>query len=233
MPQVISNSILKLASGLPPCPFKTAFEREFIEMQPNIFGYVDILRRWRANLEILLDKRSKVLPLEQLSNYLIEFEYQKFDDVDIPGHSLKMRDSLTDAVRIERFLPQVHVLRDPNGASRRIQIVGHNGKHYSFLVQHPSPKSARMEERIIPMIALISKILDEQKEARKRKLSFTVPVIVPLAPHIRLLSTKSNYTSLHEIYDNYCSLNGQDKDAPIAFFLEKLKEFVVNNNVLF
>jgi transformation/transcription domain-associated protein len=40
---------------------------------------------WRDQLETVLDNRPKDRQLEYFSHYLSEFEYSKFDEVEVPG----------------------------------------------------------------------------------------------------------------------------------------------------
>jgi len=65
--------------------YKAAFERDFIKSKPNLAQLVDKFREWRDKLEILLDSRPRKQHLEHFSHWLVEFEYQKFDEVEVPG----------------------------------------------------------------------------------------------------------------------------------------------------
>ncbi|KAJ3065514.1 hypothetical protein HDU99_004150, partial [Rhizoclosmatium hyalinum] len=65
--------------------YKTLFEEEFIKSKPNLTQLVDNFRNWRDKLEIFLDNRPRKQHLEYFSHYLVEFEYQKFDEIEVPG----------------------------------------------------------------------------------------------------------------------------------------------------
>jgi transformation/transcription domain-associated protein len=67
---------------------KAAFLNDFIKAKPNHAQYVAKLRTWRDKFEAMLDSRSRKQKLESASHYLIEFQHQKFDDVEIPGQYL-------------------------------------------------------------------------------------------------------------------------------------------------
>jgi transformation/transcription domain-associated protein len=41
--------------------------------------------QWRDKYERILDLRPRLQPLDALNHYLIEFQYGKFDDIEIPG----------------------------------------------------------------------------------------------------------------------------------------------------
>jgi transformation/transcription domain-associated protein len=65
--------------------YKAAFEQDFITSKPNLSQLVNKFRLWRDGLEQLLDLRPKKQRLEKYSSYLVEFEFQKFDDIEVPG----------------------------------------------------------------------------------------------------------------------------------------------------
>ena len=41
--------------------------------------------QWRDKYERFLDLRPRLQPLDGVNHYLIEFQYGKFDDIEIPG----------------------------------------------------------------------------------------------------------------------------------------------------
>jgi transformation/transcription domain-associated protein len=43
------------------------------------------LQQWRDRYETYLDSRPRVQPLDLLSHYLTEFQYGKFEDIEVPG----------------------------------------------------------------------------------------------------------------------------------------------------
>ena len=61
------------------------YEEDFIKSKPNLTEYIRKLQQWRDKYERLLDARPRVQSLDNLSHYLIEFQYTKFDEVEIPG----------------------------------------------------------------------------------------------------------------------------------------------------
>lgn len=60
-------------------------QHDFITSKPNLEQVVVKFRYWRTKLEHILDNRPSHQNLQHFSPYLIEFEYQKFDDVEVPG----------------------------------------------------------------------------------------------------------------------------------------------------
>ncbi len=71
--------------------YKAAFEWDFIKSKPSLTELVERFRKWRDQLELLLDSRPRRQRLEHFSHYLVEFEYQKFDDIEVPGQYYLVR----------------------------------------------------------------------------------------------------------------------------------------------
>jgi hypothetical protein len=49
------------------------------------YEYIRRLQRWRDRQEKYLDSRPRIQSLDLLSHYLTEFQYGKFDDIEVPG----------------------------------------------------------------------------------------------------------------------------------------------------
>jgi len=61
------------------------FEEDFINTRPVHAEYMRKLQQWRDRYETLLDQRPRWQSLELLSHYLTEFEYNKVDEIEVPG----------------------------------------------------------------------------------------------------------------------------------------------------
>lgn len=61
---------------------------DFIIRKPDLATYVETLRKWRDRFEIVLDSKPRKQHLEHFSTYLVEFQHQKFEEVEIPGQYL-------------------------------------------------------------------------------------------------------------------------------------------------
>ena len=68
--------------------------------------------------------------------------------------------------------------------------------------------------------------LQRRVESRKREVTFTIPVVVPLAPHVRLLENDASFTNLNEIYEQYCKEVGMGKDDPIIAFVARQRALI-------
>ncbi|KAJ3191208.1 hypothetical protein HK101_007980 [Irineochytrium annulatum] len=88
--QATEVNLARFADSMNPnhLKYKAAFEEDFIKSKPNLIQLIARFRDWRDKLEILLDSRPKRQHLEHFSHYLVEFEYQKFDDIEVPGQYL-------------------------------------------------------------------------------------------------------------------------------------------------
>ncbi|TPX10443.1 uncharacterized protein E0L32_008662 [Thyridium curvatum] len=223
LPSATETNITRFAETVLPAHIRPSFEVDFVQVKPTMLEYIHKLRKWRDKFEEKLDRRAAHLPLESFSPHLSEFRYQKFDDVEIPGQYLQHKDKNQDFIRIERFLPNVDLVRTIGVSHRRLKIRGHDGSVHSFAVQHPAARHCRREERILQLFRQLNQRLSRKKESRRRDLQFTLPLMVPLAPHIRIVQEDTSYITLQGIYEDHCRRNGMSKDEPVFFTMEKLR----------
>ncbi|KAF9968989.1 hypothetical protein BGZ73_008918 [Actinomortierella ambigua] len=202
---------------------KAAFVHDFIANKPTLSQFVTRLQQWRDKFEDILDSKPRRQQLENWSHYLAEFQHQKFDDIEVPGQYLLLKDSSNDFVRIDRFESEVELLRGPMNCTRRLTIRGHDGSVHPFVVQQPASRQGRREERVMQLFRILNSVLERKKESRKRNLFFHLPLIVPLAPQIRILQDDPSYASLHGIYEEHCNMIGIHKDDPIMYYTSKVK----------
>ncbi|KAI1462223.1 hypothetical protein F4805DRAFT_125166 [Annulohypoxylon moriforme] len=226
LPSATETNITRFAETILPAHIKKSFEAEFVQVKPTMYEYIHKLRKWRDKFEEKLDRRNPKAYLETYSRHLSEFRYQKFDDVEVPGQYLQHKDKNQDFIRIDRFLPNVELVRGVGGSHRRLKIRGHDGSIHSFAVQHPAARHCRREERILQLFRHLNQTLAKKKESRRRDLQFTVPLIVPLAPHIRIVQDDTSYITLQGIYEDHCRRNGMLKDEPVMFTMDKLRGLI-------
>ena len=188
-----------------------------------MYEYVHKLRKWRDKFEEKLDRRSQHQSLELYSPHLSEFRFQKFDEVEVPGQYLQHRDKNQDFIRIERFLPNVDLVRSVGFSHRRLKIRGHDGSIHPFAIQHPAARHCRREERILQLFRIFNGVLAKRKESRRRNLNFYLPLMVPLAPSIRLVQDDASYVSLQGVFEDYCRRHGANKDEPVLFTMDKMR----------
>jgi len=226
LPSATETNITRFAETILPSHIRGTFEADFVKVKPTMYEYIHKLRKWRDKFEEKLDRRPSHMPLESFAHYsphLSEFRYQKFDEVEIPGQYLQHKDKNQDFIRIDRFLPNVDLVRAIGVSHRRLKIRGHDGSVHAFAVQHPAARHCRREERILQLFRQLNQTLSSKKESRRRDLQFTLPLMVPLAPHIRIVQEDSSYITLQGIYEDHCRRNGMSKDEPVLFTMEKLR----------
>ncbi|KAF9891502.1 hypothetical protein FE257_003969 [Aspergillus nanangensis] len=223
LPTATEGNISRFSETILPAHIRRAFEADFINQRPSMYDYVHNLRRWRDKFEEKLDRRPQSQFMETYSPHLSEFRFLKFDEVEVPGQYLLHKDKNQDFVRIDRFLPDIDLVRGVGVCHRRLKIRGHDGSINAFAVQHPAARHCRREERILQLFRIFNGILGKRKESRRRNLYFHLPLMVPLAPHIRLVRDDSSYISMHGIYEDYCRRVGINRDDPVIFTMEKMK----------
>lgn len=226
LPTATETNITRFADTILPAHIKKSFEADFVTVKPTMYEYIHKLRKWRDKFEEKLDLRDPVAHLESFSRHLNEFRYLKFDDVEVPGQYLQHKDKNQDFIRIDRFLPNVDLVRAIGMSHRRLKIRGHDGSIHPFAVQHPAARHCRREERILQLFRHLNQTLAKKKESRRRDLQFTVPLMIPLAPHIRIVQEDTSYITLQGIYEDHCRRNGMPKDEPVMFTMEKLKGLI-------
>lgn len=223
LPPATEANITRFAETILPAHIRKSFEADFVAKKPTMYEYIQKLRRWRDKFEEKLDRRPHSQFLESYSPHLSEFRFLKFDEVEVPGQYLLHKDKNQDFVRIDRFLPDIDLVRGIGVCHRRLKIRGHDGSVHLFAVQHPAARHCRREERILQLFRIFNGILAKRKESRRRNLYFHLPLMVPLAPHIRLVRDDASYISMQGIYEDYCRRMGMNKDDPVLFTMEKMR----------
>ncbi|KAE8346166.1 hypothetical protein BDV24DRAFT_124376 [Aspergillus arachidicola] len=223
LPAPTEANITRFAETILPAHIRKSFEADFVVKKPTMYEYIQKLRRWRDKFEEKLDRRPQSQFLETYSPHLSEFRFLKFDEVEVPGQYLLHKDKNQDFVRIDRFLPDIDLVRGIGVCHRRLKIRGHDGSIHPFAVQHPAARHCRREERILQLFRIFNGLLGKRKESRRRNLYFHLPLMVPLAPHIRLVRDDPSYISMQGIYEDYCRRVGINKDDPVLFTMEKMR----------
>ena len=223
LPPATEANITRFAETILPAHIRKSFEADFVAKKPTMYEYIQKLRRWRDKFEEKLDRRPHSQFLESYSPHLSEFRFLKFDEVEVPGQYLLHKDKNQDFVRIDRFLPDIDLVRGIGVCHRRLKIRGHDGSVHLFAVQHPAARHCRREERILQLFRIFNGVLAKRKESRRRNLCFHLPLMVPLAPHIRLVRDDASYISMQGIYEDYCRRMGINKDDPVLFTMEKMR----------
>lgn len=228
LPQATESNITRFAETILPAHIRKQFDADFVEKKPTMHEYIQKLRKWRDKFEEKLDRRRNWASLESYSQHLSEFKFQKFDELEVPGQYLQHKDKNADFIRIERFLPNVELVRGIGVCHRRLKIRGHDGSVHPFAIQHPAARNCRREERILQLFRHFNGTLSKRKESRRRNLNFHLPLMIPLAPHIRMVQDDPTYITLQGIYEDHCRKSGMSKDDPILFTMDKMRSLMEN-----
>ncbi|KSA03288.1 uncharacterized protein AC631_00926 [Debaryomyces fabryi] len=223
LPPVTEANITRFAETVLPKQIRAEFEKDLVIGKPNLETYIMKLRKWRDRLEDKLDRRFSEVNLENLCPHLSEFHHQKFEDIEVPGQYLLNKDNNTHFVKIERFLPTIDLARGTNACHKRLKIRGYDGSLHTFAVQFPAARHCRREECIFQLFRLFGDTLSRKVETRRRNILFTLPVAVPLSPHIRIINDDSRDITMQKIYEDFCSRNGKSRDEPFVYTIEKLR----------
>lgn len=222
LPTNTENNLIRFSETLLAPHIRPKFNADFIDSKPDFETYIKRLRYWRRRLENKLDRAPKVENLEKLCPHLSNFHHQKFEDIEIPGQYLLNKDNNLHFVKIARFLPSVDFVRGTHSSYRRLVIRGHDGSIHYFAVQYPSVRHSRREERMSQLFRLFNSSLLKNVQTRRRDIEFTVPIAVPLSPQVRIMSDSPQFTTLHQIYDEYCARNEINPDSIQDFVTEQL-----------
>ncbi|KAM0751100.1 hypothetical protein T439DRAFT_380110 [Meredithblackwellia eburnea MCA 4105] len=221
--ETTTSNVSRFAENLHPAHTKAQFEKDFLTSKPNLRQYVERLQSWRDRYEAVLNRRPKKANLENSSHWLVEFQYQKFDEIEVPGQYLKHEDNNAHYVRISHFANKFDVTRSYGTYFRRLTILGHDGSTHRFAIQVPSVRTSRREERVMQLFRMLNCPLATRKESRKRNLFFTIPAVIPLSPGVRLVENDASITSLQDIYEQYCESVGMKKEEPILLHTERVR----------
>ncbi|RDW62546.1 hypothetical protein BP5796_10848 [Coleophoma crateriformis] len=230
LPSATEGNITRFAETILPSHIRKSFEADFVDKKPTMHMYIHNLRKWRDKFEEKLDRRNSKSNLENYSEHLSSFRFQKFDEVEVPGQYLQHKDKNQDFIRIERFLPNVDLVRSIGVCHRRLTIRGHDGSIHPFAIQHPAARHCRREERILQLFRHFNGTLSKRKESRRRNLNFFLPLMIPLAPHIRMVQDDPTYISLQGIFEDHCRKAGMSKDEPVLFTMEKMRALSENKS---
>ncbi|KAH8118563.1 FAT-domain-containing protein [Phellopilus nigrolimitatus] len=206
------------------------YDQDFILSKPRLQEYIHRLQHWRDRYETFLDSRPRVQPLDLLSHWLVEFQYTKFDEVEVPGQYLELVDNNSQFSRIRQFGPKFEICRGQGYCYKRFVIHGHDGVHYTFAVQQPAARWCRREERVMQLFRTFNHALTRRKESRKRNLQFHLPLAVSLNPQVRLFLNDPSYVSLQDIYDQHCEEIGVTREDPALMVAAKTKEIMSESN---
>ncbi|KAG2042802.1 hypothetical protein BDR03DRAFT_1058663 [Suillus americanus] len=220
------QNISKMAANLTGSA-RREYEEDFVKSKLTHYEYIRKLQQWRDRQEKYLDSRPRIQSLDLLSHYLTEFQYGKFDDIEVPGQYTEDKDSNQNFIRIQQFGSKFENCRSYGYCWRRFTVHGNDNSRTSFSVQLPSGRHWRREERLTQVFRTFNCALVRRKESRKRNLLFHIPAAISCSPSLRLLQTDSSYITLGDIYDHHCEEAGLSREDPILVSGEKVKSVLL------
>lgn len=223
----IKSNLARFSENLGKMPMQPHFHRDFVESSPNLRVYVSKLQEWRQKYEKNIERKVRKSNLENASHWMIEFQYQKFDEIEIPGQYLKRFDEDNNAhfVRLVRFSTTYGYNRQKEHWFRRITMIGHDASQHSFVIQMPVPRFSRREERIMQFFRMLNCTLSRRRESRTKNVLFSVPAVIPFATNIRIVESNPSHCSLQEIFESYCQEVGMARDDPLVVYAERIRSF--------
>lgn len=67
------------------------FEEDFVKPKMSMQEYLRRLQQWRDKYEKSLDSRPRQQNLDLLSHFLTDFQWNKFDEIEVPGQYTEVR----------------------------------------------------------------------------------------------------------------------------------------------
>ncbi|BFZ01386.1 hypothetical protein BsWGS_04423 [Bradybaena similaris] len=203
---------------------KSQFTTDFDFSVPGstkLHNLINKLKKWIKILEAKTKLFPKSFLIEEKCHVMSSFT-SSTADIELPGEFLLPKHSHY-YVRIARFMPRVEIVQKHNTAARRLYIRGQNGKEYPYLIVNDGCfLESRREERTLQLLRMLNQFLSKQKETSRRLLYFTVPRVLSVLPHLRLIEDNPASVSLLDIYKQRTSKRAIEHDAPIARYYERL-----------
>jgi len=72
-------------------PEQKEYEEDFLKTPLTHYEYLRRLQTWRDRYERILDSKPREQSLDLLSHYLVDFQYTRFDDIEVPGQYLEVQ----------------------------------------------------------------------------------------------------------------------------------------------
>ncbi|GAA5983547.1 hypothetical protein JCM5350_000270 [Sporobolomyces pararoseus] len=202
---------------------KERFKQDFVTSKPTMLEFIERLRNWRDRYETVLKRTANLGQLANSSHWLVEFQYQKFDEIEMFGQYHQHEDNNNNFVRINHVNNEYKVIYSHGTFFRRLSFFGTDGSVHQFSIQIPAGRNARREERIMQLLRLLNCPLASRKESRKRNLQFNVPAIVPFSAGVRIIENDDSITSLQDVYEQHCRSIGISREDPILAFTERMQ----------
>ena len=208
--------------------YKSEFDADFIHRSGttssapggDIWNIMANLKKWNEKLESNLPQaKGEHFPLDSVSRYLSEFEYQRYDELEMPGQSMLGRDNPAENIKLVRWSERVDIIRRHGTSYRKAYCLGSDGKTHSFIIQNPVARHGRKEERLLQFLRLVRGTLSRKIRSRRCNLHLHVPLVVSLSSHARMIQEDCSADTLEDIMME----NGFDPDELVGGFISNLR----------
>lgn len=149
------------------------------------------------------------LPLCYMSPILAEM---RDSQVCMPG----MYTPNCEIVRINRVSENIRV-SDSGRRPRNVGLIGTDGKLYSYLFK--TSEYTKLEERIMQLFSFVNALMDKSDLPLKDMLSLGTYKVIPLSPHISLISELKNCASISNIVTQMRKLAKNDVSVEEKFVM--------------
>jgi len=72
----------------------------------------------------------------------------------------------------------------------------------------------------------MNSLMERKKDCRKYNIAFHLPLMIPIAPQVRLVQDDLSYISLQEIYEKHCENSGFHKDDPTILYVNSIRNII-------
>jgi transformation/transcription domain-associated protein len=169
----IISALQKLNTDKKTPAYNEIIESVGILADGNVDQVLESLKAHRKKLLAKIDEISTKQNLNRVSSYLVDFEYQRFDDnLEIPGQYLKHlnKDSNSDFVRIERIKPEYSIIRKYSEKEKRhvfcfkLTFIASDASTHDFIIDNGSPNQTEFSV----FASLLNIRLEKQVNSRRR-----------------------------------------------------------------
>ena len=185
----------------------------------NVGSFMTKLLKWKVVLQERVSAMESVQHLPSISTFVAQF---KSTHLEMPAQYGDLGEpSPEQHDRLDRFLSEVELVRWHKSFHRCLTMRGSTGHLAHFLIQTSLNPYAPSDDRVLQLQRVFNRLLEKNKQTRKRHLAFHVSAMSPLTPHCRLVQYEPHSTPLASVYEHFCSQKKISVDLPISMFNEK------------
>ncbi|KAI0092413.1 atypical/PIKK/TRRAP protein kinase [Irpex rosettiformis] len=199
------------------------WEDDFITTKPTFYEFLQRLQQWKDKYEKYVDSRPRIQSMDTVSHYLTDFQYTKYDEVEVFGQYTEDKDGNQYFIKIQKFDSKFENCRSQGFCFRRMTIHGHDHSKTCYMVQPAPGRYWRREDRTTQLCRTFNGVLSRKKESHKRNLQFHCPIAMSIGLSCRLIVTDPSYINLGDIYEQFCDESGIGREDAVFLMGEKMK----------